>query len=107
MIPQPPRSTRTDTLFPFTTHFRSTMAIRFRFSLQALFVCGLLVGGVLSSEAVHAETTANYGQDQTHWVDPWQAQGEAAVAEAPLMPRSTVPVLSEQDRKSTRLNSSH
>lgn len=73
-----------------------TKAIRFRFSLQALFVCGLLVGGVLSSEAVHAETTANYGQDQTHWVDPWQAQGEAAVAEAPLMPRSTVPVLSEQ-----------
>lgn len=74
-----------------------TKPIRFRFSLQALFVCGLLAGGALSSETAHAEATANYGQDQTHWVDPWQAQGEGAATDAlPPMPRSTVPVLSER-----------
>src|SRR3546814_19873532 len=28
MIPRPPRSTRTDTLFPYTTLFRSTIVMR-------------------------------------------------------------------------------
>src|SRR3546814_20429385 len=28
MIPRPPRSTRTDTLFPYTTLFRSPLAVR-------------------------------------------------------------------------------
>src|SRR3546814_3284028 len=36
MIRRPPRSTRTDTLFPYTTLFRSTSARRFAPSLHIL-----------------------------------------------------------------------
>src|SRR3546814_3134712 len=37
MIRRPPRSTRTDTLFPYTTLFRSFMAVSAAFSGAALF----------------------------------------------------------------------
>src|SRR3546814_15946648 len=49
MIRRPPRSTRTDTLFPYTTLFRSTAAARAgpRTDLQA--------GGVLSRCRAHGE----------------------------------------------------
>ncbi|ABS64510.1 Peptidoglycan-binding domain 1 protein [Parvibaculum lavamentivorans DS-1] len=43
-----------------------------------------------------AEIARNYGQDQTHWVDPWQAETGAAVAEAPPFERSSAPVLSAE-----------
>src|SRR3546814_4853449 len=36
MIRQPPRSTRTDTLFPYTTLFRSEVICKLRSSVQAL-----------------------------------------------------------------------
>src|SRR3546814_13285409 len=49
MIRRPPRSTRTDTLFPYTTLFRSirTMsrhAPRRRYVLAAALACGALAG---------------------------------------------------------------
>src|SRR3546814_6107048 len=40
MIPRPPRSTRTDTLFPYTTLFRSTV-LGFDFGLKRI---GVAVG---------------------------------------------------------------
>ena len=57
-------------------------------------VAALMLAAGLSS--AHAETAAHYSQDQTHWVDPWQASGEtqAAESEVPLKV-STVPTLSE------------
>src|SRR3546814_4634298 len=36
MIRRPPRSTRTDTLFPYTTLFRSPVICRFSLKLQAI-----------------------------------------------------------------------
>src|SRR3546814_14189810 len=44
MIRRPPRSTRTDTLFPYTTLFRS--------KAQAHLVCNALDAGAASDEAV-------------------------------------------------------
>src|SRR3546814_12440301 len=43
MIPRPPRSTRTDTLFPYTTLFRSRPSIMPKFFTQGSFAYDLLV----------------------------------------------------------------
>src|SRR3546814_18360498 len=78
MIRRPPRSTRTDTLFPYTTLFRSEALVRRiegrTSSIATVFdkICDVL-------------TTAGY----LEIVPPGVEQG------------------SDQDRKSTRLNSSH
>src|SRR3546814_20275421 len=68
MIRRPPRSTRTDTLFPYTTLFRSGRA----------------------------------GDDGQAARDPARRSGGGAVAR-PLRAAAS----HDQDRKSTRLNSSH
>src|SRR3546814_18111292 len=106
MIPRPPCSTRTDTLFPVTTLFRSDSIVQIpdsRFPIRDPRPVKLL-----------AFETATEGCSVAVWVDgdvrerfevaprrhaelalPWAGQllAEAGVAKA--------------DRKSTRLNSSH
>src|SRR3546814_1640333 len=49
MIRRPPRSTRTDTLFPYTTLFRSAHAVAYGllFVLPSLWVAALYVGCIL------------------------------------------------------------
>lgn len=63
----------------------------FRTALHAVLVVGLCAG-----TPARAETITNYGQDQTHWVDPWEAQAEAAAAVEQAVQRSAAPVLSER-----------
>src|SRR3546814_20474315 len=93
MIRRPPRSTRTDTLFPDTALFRSTMA-----------------GRTVESDGNHAITLLRE--------DARVPAGLPAVAEAALRPAmddegdrhlpGRVRGLEDHaDRKSTRLNSSH
>src|SRR3546814_20266571 len=101
MLRRPPRSTRTDTLFPYTTLFRSALnrgALsrrsrnrqgRFRQAQQrgemgeGSLAGFLLVGGkLLEAGERDAETTLR----------PAETEGAA---------------LAREDRKSTRLNSSH
>src|SRR3546814_10746998 len=48
MIRQPPRSTRTDTLFPYTTLFRSQRIIRFSIAVVGSFRGGLAMAGVFA-----------------------------------------------------------
>src|SRR3546814_1570121 len=102
MIPRPPRTTRTDTLFPYTTLFRSGVPVepadqivqyRVAFRLVIDFVEQARIDFepfVARSDMVEQEARAGGG-------------GEAVVGA----------VLDEQrqgdhpDRKSTRLNSSH
>src|SRR3546814_14831684 len=87
MIRRPPRSTRTDTLFPYTTLFRSDC----RMSLDLNYATRLAVGA------------HEYG---LKWIEealpPDDYWGYAAL-------RNNVPkgMLVTTDRKSTRLNSSH
>src|SRR3546814_20161119 len=87
MIRRPPRSTRTDTLFPYTTLFRSLVgtARDAHPPAAALFL-------VEEHDAVLLALVDRAGR----------ADGETARVEAVLADPRQV-----QDRKSTRLNSSH
>src|SRR3546814_11394734 len=51
MIRRPPRSTRTDTLFPYTTLFRSLQVGFRRLLVEQLFQLLVAVGGVVAQRA--------------------------------------------------------
>src|SRR3546814_7940209 len=98
MIRRPPRSTRTDTLFPYTTLFRSTVAQdrtpSIRASLHEAEIT-LLIAVVLVTLVVLL------------FLGNWRAALIPAIA----VPASLITTFSLMlwfgDRKSTRLNSSH
>src|SRR3546814_12149077 len=93
MIRRPPRSTRTDTLFPYTTLFRSEIA------LGAVHLIGV------AQRFQHHAPAAGL---QRHDIFP-APHGELAQADLPRPPQR-LPQDDEgllRDRKSTRLNSSH
>src|SRR3546814_1803951 len=129
MIRRPPRSTRTDTLFPYTTLFRSPKPVIAR-------VRGYAIGGgnVIATicDLTIAEESAVFGQvgPKVGSVDPgWgtaylaRVVGEKKAREIWYLCRrytarealamglvnTVVPddELDAEDRKSTRLNSSH
>src|SRR3546814_20631807 len=88
MTRRPPRSTRTDTLFPYTTLFRSAVAE--------------LVGHRRMAVERECHRTAAAGSFEMHRHDglpghDWRQVGAAQPSPAGGM----------RDRKSTRLNSSH
>src|SRR3546814_11847739 len=97
MIRRPPRSTRTDTLFPYTTLFRSNSAI-----------------GGSTNAPIHLNAIARHiGVELT--LEDWEEQGADVPLIVNLQPAGSyqaedfyraggVPAV---DRKSTRLNSSH
>src|SRR3546814_11155695 len=97
MIRRPPRSTRTDTLFPYATLFRSVISVGNGAGARA----GIRAGDVLLQIS---------GQE----IDSPERLAEVA---SRLTPGATVQVLVQrrgsplflmlEDRKSTRLNSSH
>src|SRR3546814_14469848 len=86
MIRRPPRSTRTDTLFPYTTLFRSFTA------LQSAIV-----------DRVGKEAAASWVRELTR---PGRMIGEARL-DWLRRPAGGTSVRDIRDRKSTRLNSSH
>lgn len=65
-------------------------------ALAALALQVVLFGAVAGVTPARAETATHYGQDQTHWVDPWAASGatQAVESDAPLRV-ATVPTLSD------------
>src|SRR3546814_14790649 len=98
MIRRPPRSTRTDTLFPYTTLFRSVpdaVAVLRLVDEQAFEV------RILDHEAARQRLV---GVD-VRW-DRLDACAGAAADDADRRGRRD-PHLARKDRKSTRLNSSH
>src|SRR3546814_12382037 len=91
MIRRPPRSTRTDTLFPYTTLFRSQ---RLQADLGEVAVAGASGQGREGGQDV---VLADLGERLAPGFDPSLYDG-----------RETLDVdLDGLDRKSTRLNSSH
>src|SRR3546814_5288337 len=104
MIRRPPSSTLTDTLFPYTTLFRSSI-------IRPMFWIGF--------EAVTAEAPGTgrecrpIGDHSGHGADPLgraagKSRGRGPDAGSALAPmRNTHPICKDLDRKSTRLNSSH
>src|SRR3546814_16293885 len=91
MIRRPPRSTRTDTLFPYTTLFRSADGI---------------VGPGRRQRRGGGHGSANLGREGGI---PWRGirAGRLAVEHCRPLDEVEAAGLRQRDRKSTRLNSSH
>src|SRR3546814_11271126 len=101
MIPRPPRSTRTDTLFPDPTLFRSALELANDGDVDAVEI--VAAGGVVADIALvgdlvevvdRARNVARDDEARRHGDEP------ALDLHADL-------AFGEGDRKSTRLNSSH
>src|SRR3546814_7086513 len=97
MIRRPPRSTRTDTLFPYTTLFRSAGA-RFVMALGMAFWCPY------EGRIPEAQTLAAAQRFYDAGIRRMYFAGSVGM-EDPRHVNAVFRTLS--DRKSTRLNSSH
>src|SRR3546814_21100153 len=109
MIRRPPRSTRTDTLFPYTTLFRSRQfgdgpvapAECAGYGIQSFAVAGVAGFGIAFVPGVPGGFLAGL-----LGVEAGQLQTRPEAAGAPAM-LGVVREHARIDRKSTRLNSSH
>src|SRR3546814_2838215 len=118
MIRRPPRSTRTDTLFPYTTLFRSADALRFvgidrtagqdHVERAALADDPRQADGAAVDErhapaaAIDAEYRAGGGDAEVAPEREFEPAGDRVALD-----RGDHRLFEQQDRKSTRLNSSH
>src|SRR3546814_2856499 len=122
MIRRPPRSTRTDTLFPYTTRFRSVPIDRLVQELQEVAEAELIdARGDLLAQRQHAHADVRQhdeqqdpqreGREQQDQREPAEVALPHAVAASATkhfacsgdqLSRTASP-----NRKSTRLNSSH
>src|SRR3546814_14292667 len=101
MIRRPPRSTRTDTLFPYTTLFRSPRRLAARAAAERMAeLAGEAVGRTIGYRTrLDSKTSAATRIEvvtEGIFANRIQADPELAGVSAVLL-----------DRKSTRLNSSH
>src|SRR3546814_3478124 len=101
MIRRPPRSTRTDTLFPYTTLFRSLAIAELDFAAQA--VAESVAEGTDRRPVVVQVDASKIAVGIARHGD---AAGTADVGTLRLRERRGGS-RAERDRKSTRLNSSH
>src|SRR3546814_17452684 len=108
MLRRPPRSTRTDTLFPYTTLFRSVETGRHHCITGGLFLCrllafgqrGLVLDDLLGDQIDEPLVTRGIGTDPEQLLlAAFVDKGLGFVRKARLQRKL--------DRKSTRLNSSH
>src|SRR3546814_8943602 len=119
MIRRPPRSTRTDTLFPYTTLFRSfgtDVASQRAFQNTPKWTLSGTLGAHIpvGDGAVDASTSLSY-RSLTHQFEvpiPWLDQPGYTLWDANLRysfadERYSIGLHAKKDRKSTRLNSSH
>src|SRR3546814_14044928 len=112
MIRRPPRSTRTDTLFPYTTLFRSE-----KFGVTAAAPVAVAAaapaGGGGAAEAAEEQDEFDViltaaGDKKIQVIKEVRALTNLGLKEAKdLVDGAPSPVLEKVDRKSTRLNSSH
>src|SRR3546814_12729297 len=104
MIRRPPRSTRTDTLFPYTTLFRSQwlgLPARDVFKLGVGIAVALLLATIIFGGVRRIATFAEV-------VVPFMAGGFILMAITVMaLNAARVPEMFSIDRTSTRLNSSH
>src|SRR3546814_5493657 len=108
MIRRPPRSTRTDTLFPYTTLFRSDDAEGHAGGdqRQGLLAAAAEHEGVATLETQHP--LAGLGQAHQALRDVGLQRRGLAAALAGIDALAVRPrEVEDADRKSTRLNSSH
>src|SRR3546814_4868516 len=108
MIRRPPRSTRTDTLFPYTTLFRSPQLGEPVFCHQE--ACGCAV--ILLARVAHSDNAAFERAECREALDRGVGAISLIMVEDDwvatlLRNRYRDDFIVEPDRKSTRLNSSH
>src|SRR3546814_13126852 len=116
MIRRPPRSTRTDTLFPSTTLFRSNLVRR----LGALYADDVIGVEVIENELAEPPQTPRAsepseeetltGAIERHLTKFFATQGDDLPPPGlydRMLRELEIPLISLRDRKSTRLNSSH
>src|SRR3546814_4487611 len=109
MIRRPPRSTRTDTLFPYTTLFRSLTQrvmhyISTRGGAAALDFQGATLTGLASDGGLYLpESWPTFSREDIAALAGLSYVETAVRVMLPFVGDS----LDEEDRKSTRLNSSH
>src|SRR3546814_1205264 len=104
MIRRPPRSTRTYTLFPYTTLFRSRLVV------PGLDTAGLALAAVMSVDgaAVAVLYTVDQGRrDLLAAVDQHGIGGGETQQRRLVRPERHGKCARQIDRTSTRLNSSH
>src|SRR3546814_3742720 len=112
MIRRPPRSTRTDTLFPYTTLFRSKprKAAKFEILRSAAFVraCARQIHEFAGELVPLDSSPAGVGRYGIAERVPYGVVAAITPFNAPanLLVQKVAPAL-VTDRKSTRLNSSH
>src|SRR3546814_2945647 len=103
MIRRPPRSTRTDTLFPYTTLFRSSpTALDPRLSMKEAMTTNRRDAAVSEARATNRSLRSGVQQHEAARQDKKESP---AGFPAGLAAPGHFPKL--RDRKSTRLNSSH
>src|SRR3546814_14514690 len=99
MIRQPPRTTRTDTLFPYTTLFRSFSNISMNWRGRPLTSHEVIVETI-------AATTTSTGLTVRAELDQAEYPKGVKIPDKEMKALETQGILT-RDRKSTRLNSSH
>src|SRR3546814_4272077 len=115
MIPRPPRSTRTDTLFPYTTLFRSGGRCRFTprgcvgHPPAPAFAGATAVGNVRlpARDLIEIELDDLRRRRAAIHLDLLRAVGIGRGHRGADAPAAIALFEIDQDRKSTRLNSSH
>src|SRR3546814_12310984 len=100
MIRRPPRSTRTDTLFPDTTLFRSTVTGRARSEMS-----GFSLLDVLKIDSIVTDITVSSTGEETTVTGGTTVAGATLLGLPATIDAEGIHV--DRDRKSTRLNSSH
>src|SRR3546814_19597015 len=104
MIRRPPRSTRTDTLFPYTTLFRSTLVLvnlpRLDKATRNAKWAAALFEAATSIDVANIERAA-----LPRWIAQRLARQDQQLDAATL--EWMADKVEGKDRKSTRLNSSH
>src|SRR3546814_12391704 len=101
MIRRPPRSTRTDTLFPYTTLVRSDLAGGSHLLLEAD------IADLRKTQLTNMEKTVRTAMRGDSGPDDDIAIGELSTAGSKISFLVRDQAQLDADRKSTRLNSSH
>src|SRR3546814_17122383 len=107
MIRRPPRSTRTDTLFPYTTLFRSFRLIKRMVLSQRWDIRDALGNTILVTSALPAEGKTTTAINLAMSIAAEEDLRVLLVDADFVKPAALRQLRVSADRKSTRLNSSH
>src|SRR3546814_15679464 len=113
MIRRPPRSTRTDTLFPYSTLFRSLVIIRLVSRSDMVRRIVLCLREDVASKGGKGDMRAHEGSGAARHFLSFRVDQtrvghiDSTLAADPASLRHNRPFGKRLDRKSTRLNSSH